>query len=281
MKVFNKGIVNLYAEPSYDCETVDEALYGRALEVLETTDNGFYKVFTDYGYTGYAPICDVSEFDLVPNKIVISPFADLLRAPKNFYKPEMSLPKGSLVYAEMPDSSDPSKPEIQTRYAAVRTADGRTLYVHKRNLGDIFPIISTKKDYSGEEEARIRDGIVKEAEKYLGVQYRWSGKTTNGIDCSGLAFMSYLMNGFGIYRDAHLDKSEALYKIDFADKKKGDLIFYEGHVTVYRGDEHFIHASAAPGRVAVNSFIKGDPDYSEHYANDSIGVGSLFRPKSK
>ena len=280
MKVFNKGIVNLYAEPSYDCETVDEAFYGRSLEVLETTANGFYKVNTDYGYIGYAPVCDVSECDLVPNKIVVAPFADLLRAPKNFYKPELTIPKGSLVCAEVSEN-DPSRPEIETRYATVRTPDGRTLYIHKRNLADIFPLTSTKKEYTKEEERRIRDGIVEEAKKYMGVQYRWSGKTTDGVDCSGLAFMAYMMNGFQIYRDAHLEKSEALYQIDFSEKKKGDLIFYKGHVTVYMGDEHIIHAAATPGKVGINSFVEGDDNYSEHYAHDSVGVGSLFPPESK
>lgn len=280
MKVFNKGIVNLYAEPSYDCETVDEAFYGRSLEVLETTANGFYKINTDYGYIGYAPVCDVSECDLVPNMIVTAPFADLLRAPKNFYKPELTLPRGSLVYAEVPED-DPSRPEIETRYATVRTPDGRTLYIHKRNIAVIFPLTSEKKEYTPEQEQKIRDGIVQEAKKYMGVQYRWSGKSTNGIDCSGLAFMSYFMNGFQLYRDAVLEKSDVLYRIDFADKKKGDLIFYKGHVTIYTGDEHIIHSSAAPGKVGINSFVKGDADYSEHYANDSVGVGSLFPPKSK
>ena len=175
MKVFNKGIVNLYAEPSYDCETVDEALFGRSLEVLETTDNGFYKVNTDYGYIGYAPICDVSESEFTPNKIVVSPFADLLRAPKNWYKPELTIPRGSLVCAEVPDD-DKERPEIETRYATVKTPDGRTLYIHKRNLADIFPVTSKKKDYTGEEEQKLRDSIIEEAKKYMGVQYRWSGK---------------------------------------------------------------------------------------------------------
>jgi hypothetical protein len=278
MKVFNKGIVNLYAEPSYDCETVDEAFYGRSLEVIERTDNGFYKVNTDYGYVGYAPIGDVSETDIKPNKIVVSPFADLLRAPKNFYKPEMTLPRGSLVCADIPED-DPTKPEIQTRYATVKTPDGRTLYIHKRNLADIFPLTSEKREYSDEEEQNIRDAIIEEAKKYMGVQYRWSGKTVDGIDCSGFAFMTYLMNGFCLYRDAVLEKSNALYPIDFADKKKGDLIFYKGHVTIYMGDERIIHSSAAPGKVGINSFIKGEPNYSEYYANEALGVGTLFLPK--
>ncbi|MCD7841321.1 MAG: hypothetical protein LUG56_02505 [Lachnospiraceae bacterium] len=38
------------------------------------------------------------------------------------------------------------------------------------------------------EEESFRDGVVRSARSYLGVQYRWGGKSSLGLDCSGLAF---------------------------------------------------------------------------------------------
>ena len=49
-------------------------------------------------------------------------------------------------------------------------------------------------------EEAFRESIVQTAYSYLGTQYRWGGKTACGIDCSGLAFMSYFRNGILIWR---------------------------------------------------------------------------------
>ena len=45
----------------------------------------------------------------------------------------------------------------------------------------------------GKNEQEFRDSIIKTALSYLGTSYRWGGKTTLGIDCSGLCQMAYLL----------------------------------------------------------------------------------------
>ncbi|MFQ9395879.1 MAG: NlpC/P60 family protein [Lachnospiraceae bacterium] len=47
--------------------------------------------------------------------------------------------------------------------------------------------------------------MVASAREFLGTQYRWGSKSSQGIDCSGLAFVSYLDNGLLIYRDASIE----------------------------------------------------------------------------
>ena len=88
--------------------------------------------------------------------------------------------------------------------------------------------------------------------------------------------MCYAMNGRTIYRDADIERSQALKKIDYAQADKGDLLFFEGHVAVCVGGGRFIHASACAGRVCFGSIEKSDPLYSRSLADSFICAGTLF-----
>ncbi|MFR6589933.1 MAG: C40 family peptidase [Gallintestinimicrobium sp.] len=66
-------------------------------------------------------------------------------------------------------------------------------------------------DALGSEEA-FRESIMQTAYSCLGTQYRWGGKTACGIDCSGLAFMSYFRNGILIWRDAAIKEGYRFMK---------------------------------------------------------------------
>lgn len=80
-------------------------------------------------------------------------------------------------------------------------------------------------DALGSEEA-FRESIVQTAYSYHGTQYRWGGKTACGIDCSGLAFMSYFRNGILIWRDAAIKEGYPVHEIPIEQAKPGDLLFF-------------------------------------------------------
>lgn len=130
---------------------------------------------------------------------------------------------------------------------------------------------------AGQEE-ELRDGIVKAAFSYLGSQYRWGGKSPMGIDCSGLAFMSYMEQGILIYRDAGIEEGYPVREISRSELKKGDLIFFPGHVGIWIGNGYFIHATgfAATPRVVVSSLIENDPDFRPDLADKVTGCGSIW-----
>ena len=75
-------------------------------------------------------------------------------------------------------------------------------------------------------EEAFRKSIVQTAYSYLGTQYRWGGKTACGIDCSGLAFMSYFRNGILIWRDAAIKEGYPVHEIPIEQAKPGDLLFF-------------------------------------------------------
>ena len=100
-----------------------------------------------------------------------------------------------------------------------------------------------------------------------------------GIDCSGLAFMSYLLCGILIYRDARIMPGFPVREIPMGNPaEKGDLLFFPGHVAVSLGEGRFVHATAYPGCgcVTVNSLNEKDPDYRRDLREKLIAVGSIF-----
>ena len=127
-------------------------------------------------------------------------------------------------------------------------------------------------------EEAFREGIVASAREFLGTQYRWGGKSSQGIDCSGLAFMSYLDNGLLIYRDASIEACYPVKKISVDALKKGDLIFFPGHVAIYLGEERYIHSTgyAKTPCVTINSFRKEDPDFRADLVDKITECGSVF-----
>lgn len=127
-------------------------------------------------------------------------------------------------------------------------------------------------------EEAFRKSIVQTAYSYLGTQYRWGGKTACGIDCSGLAFMSYFRNGILIWRDAAIKEGYPVHEIPIEQAKPGDLLFFPGHVAIYLGNGRIIHATGHPESscVTVNSLWEGEPGYREDLKNSLCAAGSIF-----
>ena len=140
------------------------------------------------------------------------------------------------------------------------------------------------------DEAQFRKNVVQTAMLYQGTQYRWAGKTINGIDCSGLCSMAYMLNGVYIYRDADIvagypvrqivdgaewqaDPQAALAKL-----RPADLLYYKGHITMYIGDGKYIHSTGRAGSdgVVINSFDPKDVLYREDLAKDVLAAGTIF-----
>lgn len=127
-------------------------------------------------------------------------------------------------------------------------------------------------------EEAFRESIVQTAYSYLGTQYRWGGKTACGIDCSGLAFMSYFRNGILIWRDAAIKEGYPVHEIPIEQAKPGDLLFFPGHVAIYLGNGKIIHATGHPESscVTFNSLREGELGYREDLKNSLCAAGSIF-----
>lgn len=243
----------LYSSPELTAEQTDEVLFGEEVEILDEL-NGFYKVKTDYGYIGWTEKTNLFENRYDVNSVVTASFADLLITPEYFHSPKMTLPKGAGLKIEKCENK---------RFCKVVLPNGNELYIHKNHISPI----NIKKQSENEK----RDSIINTAKSYLGVQYRWGGRTHKGIDCSGLCFNAYRFNGIPIWRDAYIEKSESLGKIELSKAKKADLLFFKGHVAMYLGRGDIIHSTASKGGVVIEKLKEND------YLKDIfICVGTAF-----
>jgi cell wall-associated NlpC family hydrolase len=75
----------------------------------------------------------------------------------------------------------------------------------------------------------------------------WGGKSSLGIDCSGLVQVSLTAAGTGCPRDSDMQQEGLGRELNPRDTKKlkrGDLIFWKGHVAIARDGETIVHANA-------------------------------------
>lgn len=162
--------------------------------------------------------------------------------------------------------------ETQDDYRKVRLPAGGEGWICQGFLRDLPP------DWKTVEQAVLRRALVETAKLYYGTQYRWGGKTAEGIDCSGLCSMAYLLNGIYIYRDAKIVPGFPMRKIGMEEVKPGDLLFFPGHVAMYIGEKQYIHSTARKDchGVVISSLHPASPDFLEDLPEKFLYAGSVF-----
>src|SRR5262249_40934335 len=93
----------------------------------------------------------------------------------------------------------------------------------------------------------VERDFVAVAERFLGVPYLWGGKTTLGLDCSGLVQVALTATGVACPRDSDMQEralGAALPGVGEQLSQRGDLVFWEGHVAIVRDRATLIHANA-------------------------------------
>lgn len=290
--VITKALSTIYEQPCVEMTSdgknisaiSDEGLCGMLLEITGKQESGFVPVKTFYGYTGYISCQDISFLDPEEagkwedaNLWVIDGFCvDVVSLPKVQGIRLISLFRGSLLEVLAWDCEEKG-------WAKVRLPDGRVGYVRNQYLrkklfsqrGALGEAVS---QISVSDEAQFRKSVVETARSYLGVQYRWGGRSTAGIDCSGLTSASYMLNGVLTYRDAKIMEGYPVHEISKDAKKPGDLLYFPGHIAMYIGDGMYIHSTGKVGSsgVVINSLNSESPLYREDLAEKLYAVGSIF-----
>ena len=267
------------------------------------------EVVTFYGYHGYVFASELyfcSEKELrgyLSAELVLAGRAtDVLTLPKVQGVRLAELERGA-VLRRLPDP----EAEAHTGWAKVGLVDGRSGYVRDvalepvrfsmtavftQEAGRTFDEALAKAEdckpeelvpraidrwFGGSEEA-FRNALAEQAKKYLGTEYRWGGKSGRGIDCSGLVSSAYMQCGVLIYRDAKLVEGWPMHKIPLEQAKRGDALYFPGHIALYLGEGRYIHSTGAArsGGVVLNSLDPADPLYREDLVKSLYAVGSLF-----
>ena len=205
----------LRREPRLDCGLDTEALRGEAVTVYDTTPEGWAWVqLTTDGYCGYLPAEALGDAEEPTHRVAA------LRT-LVFPGPDLKLP----IVGALTLGTRLAVTEIVKTYARVR--EGWVPLGHLRPVAD------------------VESDPVAVAERFLGVPYLWGGKTSLGLDCSGLVQVAHAAAGYAVPRDSDMQEREVGHGIAQGEPlRRGDLVFWRGHVGVMRDAETLLHANA-------------------------------------
>lgn len=90
------------------------------------------------------------------------------------------------------------------------------------------------------------------AESLVGTPYLWGGKSAKGLDCSGLVQLALAQTGVSAMRDSDMQEASlgTELPLDPTLLRRGDLVFWRGHVGIMRDSEMLLHANAGAMAVA-------------------------------
>jgi cell wall-associated NlpC family hydrolase len=113
-----------------------------------------------------------------------------------------------------------------------RLADGFVPLVHLRSVTD-----------------RPTDPVAV-AEGFLAAPYLWGGNSAAGLDCSGLVQAAFLACGLPCPGDSDLQQTIGQDLAPDAPLRRGDLLFWKGHVALVVDGQRLIHANGHSMTVA-------------------------------
>ena len=208
--------------PAPDAPLMTEALMGERIMVYEFDDEGWaWGQLAGDGYVGWLPANA-----LMPPREPPTHKVTALRT-LAFPGPSIKLP---------PVAMPPLGSRIMVAREQDRFAVASSGFIP---LCHVAPLAQREKDF-----ATV-------AERFLGTPYLWGGKTNHGLDCSGLVQVALNACGIPCPRDSDMQEQTLGTEIDIAQARRGDLVFWKGHVAIVRDGATFIHANAFHMAVAI------------------------------
>ena len=216
-------VADLRRAPSHEAPLDSQVLLGECMTVYETTGEGWaWGQIESDGYVGWLSANALAAPGPPPTHKVRALRTLVFARPDIKTPPLTSLPMGARLAVARQDE----------RFAI--TASG--WHVPQTHL---VPIKSKQDDF------------VAVAEQFLDTPYLWGGKTSLGIDCSGLVQIALQAAGIPCPRDSDMQELALGQITSLADLRRGDLVFWKGHVAIARNDEELAHANAHHMMVAV------------------------------
>ncbi len=214
----------LRREPSDTAPLETEALFGETLRIFDEADGWVWGQLRTDGYVGYVPAEALGASDFGAGSV---PATHVVRAAATFLFPEPNIKAPPLM--QLPLNAQLRVVTMHDGFAELADAG----FVFARHLSAI---------------GTFADDYVGVAQGFVGTPYLWGGRTRAGIDCSGLVQAALHAAGLPCPRDSDMQR-EAIGDAVAVDEelsnvKRGDLIFWNGHVGMLLDEATVLHASA-------------------------------------
>jgi cell wall-associated NlpC family hydrolase len=196
-----------------------EALFGELVTIYDERDGWGWVQLQRDKYVGYVPLDSLSREILAPTHRV--------RA------------LGTFVYA-LPDIKSPPVMHLSLN-AELSVTDRDERFCVLEGGGYVVSRHVT-------EVGRHAPDFVEIAERFIGTPYLWGGRTRLGLDCSGLVQISLEAAGISAPRDTDMQQDELGRDVPVEDAaeglRRGDLVFWKGHVGIMVDSVTLVHANA-------------------------------------
>lgn len=225
------SVIPLRSAPSNQSEMVNQMLFGELCKITDKEGEWIHISLIHDSYEGWInlnQLIQISEEEFIRLN-AIDPFhsLELVHLIKNKSNNQLfPILLGSSLYSE------------RTKEFQLNESE----YIFEGNQSEPLKSVDRKQ-------------LLENAYLYLHAPYLWGGRSPFGIDCSGLAQMTYKLSGVNIYRDASQQATQGETINFLSEAKKGDLAFFDNeegeitHVGILISGNSIIHAS---GKVRID-----------------------------
>lgn len=216
---YKKPLSNIYKKPNAFSEVTSQILYGEKFKIISKNKNWIKIKVSFDNYTGY-----------IKNKYYTKdhqPTHKIFTLKANIYNKQKNKTKKFLPFASRISMIHENKKFIEFE---------KNKWIKKK---DIKKINHIEKDY------------LKVLKMFLKIKYLWGGKTYRGIDCSAILQLFFYYNNKFYPRDTKDQIKYSAKKNKSKVFKKGDIIFWKGHVAVCINAQKLIHAYGPEKKVLI------------------------------
>ncbi len=225
------GSAPVRREPRFDARLETEMLLGETLTVYDEDEGWAWAQGHGDSYVGYIPASTLLD-EITQTTHRVSALRTHVYPAPDIKAPPLDVLSMNAVLAVAEETG---------RFAKLR--DGR--FVIASHIAPVGEAV---------------DDFVAVAERFVGTPYLWGGRTSLGLDCSALIQLSLQAAGIAAPRDSDMQEAEVGDALpdppDIGALRRGDLIFWEGHMGVMLDPARLLHAGAHHMAVAAEPLVE-------------------------